>query len=254
MMFEEIYALIALLFGLFFLLVYALKYYTSIGIILFSSHNNVNHNNLKNSINHKNNASNNNNYKLPEHAPLVSIHLPFYNETNVAQRILEACLSLDYPNYEIVVIDDSNDETFEIIKQLQASPLMEIAKNNGNPAGHELGERMKVIHRGQREGYKGGALKEALKHTNLKAEYVMVFDADFIPPKNIIPQFLAYFNNYNNHPMNNQPSNDEELVVAAVNQWRKRREIAAVQGYQLHTLNSSENWITRGIRAEYSGN
>ena len=34
----------------------------------------------------------------------------------------------------------------------------------------------------------------------------------------------------------------------------RRREIAAVQGYQLHTLNISENWITRGVRAEYSGN
>lgn len=53
---------------------------------------------------------------------------------------------------------------------------------------------------------------------------------------------------------NERQSNDEEFIVKAVDQWRKRREIAAVQGYQLHTLNSSENWMTRGVRAEYSGN
>jgi hypothetical protein len=29
--------------------------------------------------------------------------------------------------------------------------------------------------------------------------------------------------------------------------------VAAVQGYQWHVLNASENWITKGIRAEFSG-
>ena len=29
--------------------------------------------------------------------------------------------------------------------------------------------------------------------------------------------------------------------------------VAAVQGYQWHVLNKSENWITRGVRTEYAG-
>jgi hypothetical protein len=29
--------------------------------------------------------------------------------------------------------------------------------------------------------------------------------------------------------------------------------LAVVQGYQWHVLNASENWITRGIRTEFSG-
>jgi cellulose synthase/poly-beta-1,6-N-acetylglucosamine synthase-like glycosyltransferase len=33
----------------------------------------------------------------------------------------------------------------------------------------------------------------------------------------------------------------------------KASSIAAVQGYQWHVLNKSENWITRGVRTEYAG-
>ena len=42
--------------------------------------------------------------------PFVSIHLPFYNEKNVARRILQACIEIDYPSFEILVADDSRDE------------------------------------------------------------------------------------------------------------------------------------------------
>jgi hypothetical protein len=38
-----------------------------------------------------------------------------------------------------------------------------------------------------------------------------------------------------------------------VEEWYRRRRIAAVQGYQLHHLNKRENWITKGVRTEYSG-
>ena len=41
--------------------------------------------------------------------PWVSIHLPFFNELNVARRILEACIEINYNNFEIVVADDSRD-------------------------------------------------------------------------------------------------------------------------------------------------
>jgi cellulose synthase/poly-beta-1,6-N-acetylglucosamine synthase-like glycosyltransferase len=49
--------------------------------------------------------------------PYVSIHLPFYNELNVARRILEACLDIDYENYEVMVADDSRDATIEVLKE-----------------------------------------------------------------------------------------------------------------------------------------
>jgi cellulose synthase/poly-beta-1,6-N-acetylglucosamine synthase-like glycosyltransferase len=49
--------------------------------------------------------------------PFVSIHLPFYNEVNVARRVIKACLSLDYGNYEVIVVDDSRDETIGVLKE-----------------------------------------------------------------------------------------------------------------------------------------
>ncbi|MFC1727801.1 helix-turn-helix domain-containing protein, partial [Patescibacteria group bacterium] len=52
--------------------------------------------------------------------PFVSIHLPFYNEKKVAQRIMQACASMDYYQdgqamFEVIVCDDSTDETVDIV-------------------------------------------------------------------------------------------------------------------------------------------
>ena len=49
------------------------------------------------------------------------------------------------------------------------------------------------MHRTDRSGFKGGALNEALKYMDPDAEYVMIFDADFIPPPDIIRRSLPYF-------------------------------------------------------------
>src|SRR5207245_2312048 len=99
----------------------------------------------------------------------------------------------------------------------------------------------------------GGALQEALRRMNPKTEYVMIFDADFVPPADAIWHFLDYFGrlakaknsmqNGNGHAKNGNghggPQNGDCLAV--------------VQGYQWHMLNASENWITKGVRAEFSG-
>jgi len=189
-------------------------------------------------------GSNGNNSNGIDHQPFVSIHLPFYNEKNVADRILKACTSLDYENYEVIVADDSIDETVEILKRWKDHP------------------KVKVIHRESRKGWKGGALNEAMKHMDQRAEYVMVFDADFVPPSDIIQQFLPYFgNNMNgNHNGNNHSNGNNKTVskdeyrriIEKLEQWYQKRELAVVQGYQWHYLNAGENWLTKGIRAEYS--
>ena len=48
--------------------------------------------------------------------PFVSIHLPMYNEKRVIDRLLTASTSQDYQNYEVVVVDDSTDETTQILR------------------------------------------------------------------------------------------------------------------------------------------
>ena len=73
--------------------------------------------------------------------PKVSIHLPLYNEGNVASRLLKSCVNLDYPKnkLEIFLIDDSNDETKNIVDMY----------------GNKYPELINVIHRKFRKGYKG---------------------------------------------------------------------------------------------------
>ena len=136
--------------------------------------------------------------------PFVSIMIPTYNEPNVVERILKACTHLDYEPYEVVVVDDSDDEV----------TLRLLEKWKGHP-------RVKIIHRDHRTGWKGGALNEGLKHLDPRSELVLVLDADFVPPRDVIQRLLANFT-------------DER--------------VGAVQGYQWPVLNADENWITRGVR------
>ncbi|RLI10465.1 hypothetical protein DRO33_05575 [Candidatus Bathyarchaeota archaeon] len=143
------------------------------------------------------------NKELVARKPFVSVMIPTYNEKNVVERVLRACLELDYDNYEIVVVDDSTDETVKILEKWARHP------------------RIKVIHREHRKGWKGGALDEGLKHLDPRTEFIMVVDADCIPPRDAIQRMLGCFVN---------------------------EKVAAVQGYQFTVLNADENWVTRAAR------
>lgn len=108
--------------------------------------------------------------------PTVSIHLPIYNERSVISRLLESCLRLDYPRekLEILVIDDSVDGTTEIVK----------AYSNRFP------DLVRAIRRRSREGYKAGALQEALGRS--KGDFIAVFDADYVPPPDFLKRMIPY--------------------------------------------------------------
>ncbi|MFA4930931.1 MAG: glycosyltransferase [Patescibacteria group bacterium] len=151
--------------------------------------------------------------------PFVSIHLAFYNEENVARRIIEACLNQDYQQYEIIIVDDSNDRTPAIIQKYRKY------------------KNVKIFRRDNREGYKGGALKEAIKQTDPRAEHIIVFDADFVPPPGTIKMFLQEFYRQNGNSL----SLDDD------------KNLAAVQGYQWHVLNKDENFVTAGVRFGFAG-
>ena len=57
----------------------------------------------------------NNNYK-----PFVTIMIPCHNEQNVIKNTVENVLKLNYPNYEVIVIDDrSEDETASVLIELE---------------------------------------------------------------------------------------------------------------------------------------
>ena len=54
----------------------------------------------------------------PDEWPRVTVQLPLYNELYVARRLIDAVCRLDYPRdrLEIQVLDDSTDETAEIVR------------------------------------------------------------------------------------------------------------------------------------------
>ena len=112
--------------------------------------------------------------------PFVTVQLPMFNERYVAKRLIEAIANLNYPKdkLEIQVLDDSTDDTTEIVKDTVKS----IEKR---------GIQISLIHRTDRTGYKAGALENGLK--TAKGEFIAVFDADFNPGPEVLNDTINYF-------------------------------------------------------------
>lgn len=112
--------------------------------------------------------------------PRVTIQLPIFNEKYVVSRLLKAISQLDYPGdlLQIQVLDDSTDDTAVLVSNL----VGEYQKR---------GFDVTAIHRRDRSGFKAGALQNAMQHVS--GEFVAIFDADFIPPRNWLRNMLPHF-------------------------------------------------------------
>lgn len=112
--------------------------------------------------------------------PKVTIQLPVYNEKYVVERLIRTVVEMDYPAdlLEIQILDDSTDETTDIIQAL----VEELANRNIT---------LNHLRRSNRKGYKAGALANGLKVA--KGEFIAIFDADFVPDKSFLLQTLPYF-------------------------------------------------------------
>jgi cellulose synthase/poly-beta-1,6-N-acetylglucosamine synthase-like glycosyltransferase len=117
---------------------------------------------------------------LPAKLPRVTIQLPLFNEMYVVDRLLESVSKVRYPRdlLEIQVLDDSTDETAAI-----ASAAAERYR--------EQGLDIQYLHRDDRRGFKAGALEEGLRAA--KGEFVLIFDADFVAPPDILEKTLGHF-------------------------------------------------------------
>ena len=112
--------------------------------------------------------------------PHVTVQTPMYNEMFVAKRIIDAVAAFDYPKdkLQIQVIDDSTDESVEIVAETVA-----YYKSLGFDIDH--------VRRASRRGYKAGALSDAME--DVKGDYIAIFDADFIPHPDFLKKSLPYF-------------------------------------------------------------
>jgi cellulose synthase/poly-beta-1,6-N-acetylglucosamine synthase-like glycosyltransferase len=97
--------------------------------------------------------------------PLVSLHVPAHNEPpEMVIETLRALARLDYPRYEVVVIDDNTDD------ERLWRPVQAWCARHG----------VKFAHLEDWPGYKSGALNYALRElTDPAAELIGVVDSDY---------------------------------------------------------------------------
>lgn len=112
--------------------------------------------------------------------PRVTVQLPLYNERYVVERLIQETVKLDYPLelLQIQVLDDSTDDTHAFTERLVAEY---------QAAGYPIEYR----HRTNRHGFKAGALQEGLETAT--GEFVAIFDADFVPPRDFLMRTVHYF-------------------------------------------------------------
>ncbi len=100
-----------------------------------------------------------------DYFPRVSLHVPAYNEPpDMVKETLDALARLDYPNYEVVVIDDNTTD------EKLWRPVEDHCRTLG----------FRFFHLENWPGFKSGALNFALRNTDPGAEIVGVVDSDYI--------------------------------------------------------------------------
>jgi cellulose synthase/poly-beta-1,6-N-acetylglucosamine synthase-like glycosyltransferase len=157
--------------------------------------------------------------------PFISIFVATHNESVVIERLLKSFAALSYPTdrFEIIIVDDSTDDTYQKI-QTRSSDL----------------QNLKVIHRDNRAGWKGGALNVALQAMDERASNVLILDADNILLADTVERFVSRF-------IEEQSSYKDE-----------RTSVLAIQGFPISKSNPEAdieleiktkrgNWIARAI-------
>jgi biofilm PGA synthesis N-glycosyltransferase PgaC len=105
--------------------------------------------------------------------PFVSVVVAAYCEEAVIERTLAALLALDYPRYEIVVVDDgSTDRTVELLRPYAADG------------------RIRLLEKRRNEG-KAMALNDAVPI--LRGEIVTIVDADIQPHPGTLRHLAPHF-------------------------------------------------------------
>jgi len=143
--------------------------------------------------------------------PMVTVQLPIFNEKYVIERLIDAVAAFDYPRdrFEIHILDDSTDETVGIVAEKVA-------------AYRAQGIQIEQVCREKRQGYKAGALRDAMPLA--KGEFIVIFDADFLPRPDFLQRTMPYF--------------DDEQVGVVQTRWEHINEdyslITRLQALQLN--------------------
>ncbi|MFA5983419.1 MAG: glycosyltransferase [Methylococcaceae bacterium] len=116
--------------------------------------------------------------------PKVSLHLPIHNEPpNMVRKTLEALAAVDYPNLEVLVMDNNTKDP----------AIWEPVRDDCA----RLGEKFRFFHLENWPGFKAGAINHALEQTAEDAEIIAVIDSDYIISPDWLSSMVPYFDNEN---------------------------------------------------------
>lgn len=123
--------------------------------------------------------------RLPDQPPSVCVQLPMFDEHAVAERLIEAAAALEWPSdrLTIQVLDDSVDPATRAL----VADIVDRVRSRGIDC--------RLLHRTDRHGYKAGALEAGRRATT--ADYLVIFDADFVPPPDFLQRTIPHF--YDEH-------------------------------------------------------
>lgn len=116
----------------------------------------------------------------PGKVSTVTVQLPIYNERYVVTRLISAVINLSWPAscLQVQILDDSTDETTEIIgKVLKRFEDSEVQIDH--------------IRRAKRTHFKAGALQAGMM--TAVGQYIVIFDADFLPPPDFLLRTVPVF-------------------------------------------------------------
>ena len=165
------------------------------------------------------------NQRIDNEYPFISVLVATYNEALVIERLLKSFAALSYPTdrFEIIIVDDSVDDTYQKIQSMLTNF-----------------RNLKVIHRDNRTGWKGGALNVGINAMDKRASKVLVVDADNILVEDTLERFASQF-------IENQSFYNKKQIP-----------ILAIQGFPISKSNPAAddeggikenqgNWISRAI-------
>ena len=116
----------------------------------------------------------------PGYMPMVSLHIPAYNEPpELLINTIKAAERIDYPNFEVVVIDNNTKDP------AVWGPVEEYCRGR---------ERVRFVHVEPWPGYKAGACNLALRrYTDPRAEIIGLIDADDVVQPHYLRETVPYF-------------------------------------------------------------
>lgn len=120
---------------------------------------------------------NNANVEKISYYPLISIIIPTCNRKNILQEAIDSILTQEYPNYEIIIVDDfSNDNTENLVKEKYGeNENIKYFKNFSN---------------------KGAGFSRKFGYSKAKGEYIVFCDDDdYYIDNKFFKKAIYYFQN-----------------------------------------------------------